>query len=86
MTGDFVVFSWVMARREMVAVVSLVVVLGAVAWGTQWQYHGERGHPAVVRVNRWTGARQQFRCQPKIPQIPGIKDLAGEPSYACGWR
>lgn len=78
-----------MARREMVAVVSLVVVLGVVAWGTQWQYHGERGHPAVVRVNRWTGARQQFRCVPQPPQATasvGIKDLAGEPRYACGWR
>lgn len=79
-----------MARRGMVAVVLLVVVLGAVAWGTQWQYHGERGHPAVVRVNRWTGVRQKFRCLPQTSQTTGsvgIKDLAGIPrDYVCAWR
>lgn len=50
-----------------IAIAAIVVVIGSAGlWATKWQYYGQRvGRnyvPASVRVNRWTGARQVFRC------------------------
>lgn len=49
------------------AIVAIVISVAAIVlWATRWQYYGQRvgksDIPASVRVNRWTGAREVFRC------------------------
>jgi hypothetical protein len=55
-----------MARFWMWVVAVLVIAGAGGFWSTRWVYFNERvggvTGTATVRVNRWTGARQLFRC------------------------
>src|SRR5207244_9352570 len=53
-------------QKWVVAVLAIAVAGGL--WSTRWEYRDVRvgGTVILVRVNRWTGARQVFGCGPVL--------------------